>query len=157
VQFDFAKTYQDYENQKREIWTNFLSFYYWSTFPSSEVTFALSFAWENERFISSIRESALQKIKDTTHLVIVGYSFPTFNRKIDKEILSKMPDLKKVFIQTMKSSLDEINYRFQALLGKERLTEREGYSYYYPAIEIELIEMNTGKEEFYIPFEFLET
>ncbi len=65
----------------------------------------LMFAWEN------INENGLlnknQIIKDTLAvarktegLVIIGYSFPDFNRLIDKEILNSMKNLKTIYIQS---------------------------------------------------------
>ena len=58
---------------------------------------ALSFAWEkaDERFTKRIRES----VKDATILVVIGYSFPFFNRAIDRLIFGSLPYLRKVYIQ----------------------------------------------------------
>lgn len=63
---------------------------------------ALSFAWENERMSGgkrmNITEITKRDVSDTDILVIIGYSFPFFNREIDREIIGGM-DLKKVYIQ----------------------------------------------------------
>lgn len=57
----------------------------------------LSFAWEtpDEILIKKIRES----VKHATILVVIGYSFPFFNRAIDRLIFGSLPYLRKVYIQ----------------------------------------------------------
>ena len=38
-------------------------------------------------------------IQEATALVVIGYSFPYFNRKIDRLIFENTPHLKKIYIQ----------------------------------------------------------
>ena len=59
---------------------------------------ALSFAWEDTRqkFLDTIIPNS---INDAETLVIIGYSFPFFNREVDKHLFKNMPDLTKVYIQ----------------------------------------------------------
>ena len=63
----------------------------------------LSFAWEPE-YINEPYENILLRAsnanKDSEVLVIIGYSFPYFNREIDSFILQKMNNLKKVYFQS---------------------------------------------------------
>ena len=56
----------------------------------------LSFAWEKD---SKIKQSIEKTVYNADVLVIIGYSFPDYNRDIDKEIFDKMPNLKKIYIQ----------------------------------------------------------
>ncbi len=56
---------------------------------------SLSFAWETEKFDQSFQEI----IKDTDVLIVIGYSFPYFNRKIDNHLLVNMDKLEKIYIQ----------------------------------------------------------
>jgi hypothetical protein len=63
----------------------------------------LSFAWEDSKH-KKISESQLiadNIIKESEILVIIGYSFPFFNREIDKKILKTLIDsgLKKIYYQ----------------------------------------------------------
>jgi len=63
----------------------------------------LTFAWESnnhQRFSYSLKLSK-EIIKDSEVLVIIGYSFPFFNREIDKEILNTLTQtgLKKIYYQ----------------------------------------------------------
>jgi len=65
----------------------------------------LSFAWEKFNPDYTIMENdllnkAFEIANDTDCLVINGYSFPTFNRLIDKRILKEMKKLNKVYIQS---------------------------------------------------------
>lgn len=80
----------------------------------------LSFAWErmDKRFQTLISES----VSDADVLVIIGYSFPFFNREVDRFIFKSMPNLKKIYIQDpnaekikigLKSVLQEGTYAFQ--------------------------------------------
>lgn len=60
----------------------------------------LSFAWEpsfdNQH---DIIEHAKNESFDTEVLVVIGYSFPYFNREIDRKIIGNMQKLKKVYFQ----------------------------------------------------------
>jgi hypothetical protein len=60
----------------------------------------LSFAWENG---SGGENDILTKTKlatvATDVLVVIGYSFPFFNREIDREIIQNMKKLEKVYFQ----------------------------------------------------------
>lgn len=62
------------------------------------------FAWEPTNFspfpeARDIVEVATNSTKETQVLVIIGYSFPIFNRRVDSKILKSMTELKKVYIQ----------------------------------------------------------
>lgn len=60
---------------------------------------ALSFAWEQGGVDSEYFEEVSKTFTDTEVLVIIGYSFPFFNRLIDRKILEKAVNLKKIYIQ----------------------------------------------------------
>lgn len=71
----------------------------------------ISFAWEkmNDQFVQRISDS----ISDAKVLVIIGYSFPFFNREVDRILFEKMPSLEKIYIQdpnanTVKMSLQPV-------------------------------------------------
>jgi hypothetical protein len=66
----------------------------------------LSFSWEvsNSEILPGFNlnrlEVAKNMVKSTEYLVIVGYSFPFFNRKVDKLLLEEMsPSLRKIYYQ----------------------------------------------------------
>jgi len=97
------------------------------------------YSWEDTEVFNSVREKALMTTKYTSVLTIIGYSFPTFNREIDKKIIVNMTALKKVIIQSPKESIEGVKQRFLSLIGP------------YSTVEVEL---NTNVEEFVIPFEY---
>lgn len=76
---------------------------------------AISFAWEidieNEDFFTVVRRSLML----TEYLVVIGYSFPFFNRLIDSQLITKdlMDYLKKIYIQDKKP--EEIIDRVRAI------------------------------------------
>lgn len=60
----------------------------------------LSFAWERYRGDNNdVVKKAINGTVDTEILIVIGYSFPYFNREIDREIIGSMTNLKKVYFQ----------------------------------------------------------
>lgn len=72
----------------------------------------------------------------TTHLVVIGYSFPFFNRDIDRGIIRNMKDLKKIYIQDLYP--ENIVSRFLSILPD------------YKSRNIEIITVN-NVDEFFLP------
>lgn len=100
----------------------------------------LHYSWENDLAIDDYRTKALESIKGTQVLVVIGYSFPTFNRNVDKKTLEAIGDtLEKVYMQAPSSDVNESISRIEALLSVDTSI---------PVIPI------TSLNEFYIPFEF---
>jgi hypothetical protein len=64
----------------------------------------LSFAWEKGSVITDGLNFALQRVKQTETLVVIGYSFPFFNREIDRKVFAAMGSLKKVYIQDTRAT-----------------------------------------------------
>jgi len=99
---------------------------------------SLMFAWENDPLSITTREFAKSMVRTTEILVVIGYSFPNFNREIDKILLTSMPNLNKIIIQSAdQKSIDIISQRIKSLSPGDYQTE----SY---------VETN----DFFIPFEF---
>ena len=59
----------------------------------------LSFAWEHSENSQKMKDTIKATLEDTEQIVVVGYSFPFFNRETDREIFRNMNSLKKVYIQ----------------------------------------------------------
>lgn len=79
----------------------------------------LSFAWE-ESASDKMMGSLYETLSDTQVVVVIGYSFPFFNRRIDREIFNAMGSLKTIYvqdinpssvIQTIDAVLPDINIR----------------------------------------------
>jgi hypothetical protein len=66
---------------------------------NSNIHQSLSFGWEEDRFGSGFFENVQQNIENSVALVVIGYSFPFFNRNIDKIIIKSMTNLKRVYFQ----------------------------------------------------------
>ncbi len=101
----------------------------------------LTFAWEKDTKSSNILRARIKYAKsiinETDILVIIGYSFPFFNRDIDKEIfktLNESGKLKKIFYQDP--------YRTGAFLKNQFELSDE--------VKIEHIEY---KDNYYVPIE----
>jgi len=79
----------------------------------------LSFAWEGEGTRGEptipVVEKAIECSQDTDILVVIGYSFPFFNRKIDREIIKNMKGLKRAYFQAPAPHHEKIRTRFQAI------------------------------------------
>jgi hypothetical protein len=58
-------------------------------------------------------ERVIHATKNTEILVIIGYSFPFFNREVDRQILNSMLKLEKVYIQAPDAT--DLAERFEAV------------------------------------------
>lgn len=59
----------------------------------------LSFAWENAKYKDKWLNTIKSTIEDTEQVVVIGYSFPYFNREMDRFVFRNMPNLQKVYVQ----------------------------------------------------------
>lgn len=74
---------------------------------------SLSFSWEDHPGESQALKNAIEATSATEYLVVIGYSFPLFNREIDRKIIGLMQGLKKVYFQA--PDADSIKERFLAI------------------------------------------
>jgi len=72
---------------------------------------SLSFSWEKDQ--NNFIENTVQHLSKTQVLVVIGYSFPFFNRDIDRKIIGGMENLKKVYFQA--PDAQNLKERFLAL------------------------------------------
>ena len=81
---------------------------------TSENSDYFTYAWEKDQTSIGAIENAQRILKDTEILVIIGYSFPTFNDEIDKSLLNvlKINKLKKIYYQDPNASVELLNSRF---------------------------------------------
>jgi hypothetical protein len=64
----------------------------------AEYNCELKFAWEKDHY-ESLFENSKKDLEYISVLVIVGYSFPFFNREVDIRLFNNMPNLKTIYIQ----------------------------------------------------------
>lgn len=68
----------------------------------------IAFAWENSEIVLKTRQMAKSILENTTILIIIGYSFPDFNKSIDKKIFENISNLKKVYFQAPLDEIDDL-------------------------------------------------
>ncbi|MBE0663732.1 MAG: hypothetical protein IH597_14855 [Bacteroidales bacterium] len=105
----------------------------------------ISFAWENN--ISDLNHSpssgVFKSLENTETLVVIGYSFPFFNRKIDEFILFQMPQLRRIFLQSKDATvLSGLKSRLHSMLFGHMNSKLRS--------NIELID---DTSQFFIPYE----
>lgn len=81
----------------------------------------LSFAWEESPNVPNMREAIKVTTLDTEQIVVIGYSFPFFNRQADREFLNNMINLKKIYIQDIHA--EEVEQSIQAVLPEGKNVE----------------------------------
>lgn len=112
------------------------------------------YSWDKYHLIEEGRDKALTIIENTDILVVIGYSFPTFNRAMDKKLLNRV--FKKIYVQTIdEKSFRDIEIRIRSL----RNEEINNYKQSSLQIQLELpvrvpIIPIISTDEFFIPFEF---
>lgn len=105
---------------------------------SKNVETSLHFAWENSTYHNDLMKDVSKMIKDVSIMVVIGYSFPFFNREVDKEVFKQLKNstqFYKIYYQDPK--LDGKQLRAQFNLGDN--------------IQIEHIRQT---DNFHIPFEY---
>ncbi|MDZ7739932.1 MAG: hypothetical protein U5K32_12885 [Bacteroidales bacterium] len=110
-------------------------------FKKKKIDPLLDFAWILEKtYGNGYFDIILNSIKETNILVVIGYSFPFFNRIIDKEIINKMGNLQKVYFQS--PDPEPMKERFFALRNDISNNELDKNLF-----------LIRDKEQFFIPFE----
>ncbi|WP_035360571.1 hypothetical protein [Dyadobacter alkalitolerans] len=85
---------------------------------NTEMMPSLSFAWEqNVDYQYSILFKAVESVEHISTLVIIGYSFPFFNRGIDRGIFDSMRALTKIYIQDPRAN--DIVQRVEELCNRK--------------------------------------
>lgn len=74
-----------------------------------------TFAWEDDDFSLGAINHAEQILKNTEILVIIGYSFPTFNDQVDKQLMKVLKESEKfkmIYFQDPNATKEFLNTRF---------------------------------------------
>jgi hypothetical protein len=104
---------------------------------SKEYKPIFTFAWETS-YYGEFNNVVLEETSDAEVLVIIGYSFPYFNRSLDKLIIKNMTHLKKVYFQSPEANA--LIDRFQSIrddIGSRDLIPILDLKYFYIPKEIE--------------------
>lgn len=141
---DEASIISDFSINEFELVENFLDNH--MKLDNDDYNPSLSFAWENnveENFYQNLSKS----IEETEVLIVIGYSFPFFNRKVDKFILDALPKLKKVIVQDPKHASDIIE-KMKGLIPRDQVIVKGSQ---FSQIHFE---EKTFTDQFFIPIEF---
>ncbi|MES2656612.1 MAG: hypothetical protein V4620_13540 [Bacteroidota bacterium] len=104
-----------------------------------KVSSLIKFAWENETEIKNHHAIANEKIKESDFVVVVGYSFPIFNRQVDIDLFKGF-DVEKteIIIQAPESDVHQYIEQLESI--------QSGLS--------KVARPFTNLEQFYIPHEY---
>lgn len=94
----------------------------------------IRYAWEMDE---GKMERAKQILSETNHLIIIGYSFPSFNRRIDRELLQALPLNADITYQ-------DKNHQSEVL---ESIVNEEN---------VELIEYKSEVDQFFVPHQYFQ-
>ena len=78
----------------------------------------LYFAWENQDRTKELFMRVSQDIQDADILIVIGYTFPFFNRETDRFLFKNMPKLKKIYIQD--PNAEQLKQNIQPVLSSEQ-------------------------------------
>ncbi len=134
---------EDFDIDEIKLAREFLELYDNSSIRKSQSI--MSFAWEKNSNSDLFFENLKKSIINTETLIIIGYSFPFFNRKVDKSILDSMTNLKKVYVQDPNNTEDIIE-KIKELIPNHNVK-------YQTRDKIEFKPI-TFKDQFFIPIEF---
>jgi hypothetical protein len=68
---------------------------------------------------NKLANKAISNVFDTEILVVIGYSFPFFNRNIDRRIIQSMTNLKKIYLQSPEAM--SLKDRLNAVINLEKI------------------------------------
>lgn len=103
---------------------------------SFRVDVPINFAWENNELAQKKREYAKSVFQNSDVVVVIGYSFPPFNRRIDQMLFNELKGRKtKVYYQDPKASRNLI----KTFINPE---------------ECEVRIIKDRHDQFFVPYEF---
>lgn len=94
-----------------------MDYYFTSVHVKGDLRSMMCFAWEKNDIAQQVITDAVKTIKDTEVCVVIGYSFPFFNREIDRLIFRSMDRgiIKRIYFQAPPQYVDDTITRFQAI------------------------------------------
>jgi hypothetical protein len=109
------------------------------------------FSWENKGRFEEVLEYSKEIVNKTDILIVIGYSFPTLNRREDKLILNQLPPSAQIYVQCG-GEIDfiEIKSKIESLAPKFADRVDSGTLFSIPS-KVIFVPQN---KEFYFPFEF---
>jgi len=100
----------------KEVLESLITKYGLARFTENQLFSTLSFSWEGDNEENNVIDRAIKSTKDAEVLVVIGYSFPFFNREVDRKIINEMVNLKKVYFQAPDAEI--LMERFEAISNR---------------------------------------
>lgn len=79
----------------------------------------LNFAWENSSYSEQAVNKAVDIMRTTDIFVVIGYSFPFFNRSIDKRLFSVLKSGSTIYYQDINASGANLKDQFRITSDKQ--------------------------------------
>lgn len=93
----------------------------------------INYAWETNRLAKTTRENAIKIFKETDVLIIIGYSFPPFNKDIDSLLFNELKDRKtEIYYQDINASEDFLKILTKGLNCEIHLIKDKVDHFYLP-------------------------
>lgn len=101
---------------------------------------AIKFAWEDDSNISKNRTIASKIIKNSRYVVVIGYSFPIFNREVDIQIFDGfvLDENHRVFIQAPDGDAQRYLEQLESIkygLGKHAEVKTNTDQFFIPPLQ----------------------
>lgn len=90
----------------------FAIFYNHNNNQNNSDNFGITFAWEKTKYSNNAIHYSREILKNTDFLVIIGYSFPFFNRDIDRELMWALKQSAKIYYQDPNAAENNIKKQF---------------------------------------------
>jgi hypothetical protein len=97
----------------------------------SSYSIDIRYAWEDQT--KTILNNSIEKLnlESIETLIVIGYSFPYFNKEIDKIVLSSMTNLKSIYLQFPEGIHNSIKERIEAIGPKCDIHNLLGLDLFY--------------------------
>ena len=93
---------------------------YHTQISSPKTPCCLTYSWDESALMKKVRDEASIATSDTDILIIIGYSFPLINRKVDEMLINNMGLLKEVYIQSLKETIQGVTERCKKIVEKNQ-------------------------------------
>lgn len=151
IQLDFSRvSSKDYPTKAEELLYVFQKYFEAIQYRSSETPF-ISYSWEKHGEREKLMKVAEEVSAATEILIIIGYSFPLVNRKVDQHLLNYMPNVRKIIIQSPEKTIKGVRDRCTSLLSST--SNRLLFGKNHQLLEERIISFDTVNE-FFVPDEF---
>jgi hypothetical protein len=135
--YDNNKNTYLYRDEENDIYKSILKSFSHQALKNREL--ALNFAWEKGPNQLKAIELAEEILANTDELVIIGYSFPYFNREVDIKLLMKtLIAVQRIKVMVHPSDFDSVNQSIQGIRGSHKVVP----------------EIHNDLDQFYIPSKF---